>query len=183
MSEFKPMFLFGSGISPAPKVTELTDKILKADLLSKSGTLWSPKCSACSQNKAEDPDLIRHFLITLRQSCADTWKRKTAEVTYEQIAGLCRQLNFNSDTTRDPGIVPFAKSIQQALALSDDDFCLVPWFADNWIASAIYFEFQRLPSEDENTKNFVRNVIRCCPQANLVTLNHDTYLEDSFGPE
>lgn len=185
MSKLTPLFLFGSGISPAPNVSDLTERIFSADLYRHSYGIWIPKNPQSFDriSPSDDPRYVRHFLGCLRQFCARRWNVPLSEVNYEHVAGLCRQLNYDADTDRDPAIAPFVDSLRDQVAISNEDFQYLPLSAHAWISSSIYWEFRRCASTSEDTQRFISSVIRPLGRSVVVTLNHDTYFEDEFGPD
>lgn len=65
MSELKPMFLFGSGIGPAPSVSLPTSRILGANLHRTNRDAWVHEDqgnAALGQNPYDDPEEIRKLL-------------------------------------------------------------------------------------------------------------------------
>lgn len=187
MFEFKPIFLFGSGISPAPGVNDLTGKILTADLHRdcNAGPWYRGSPRVCSGG-ANDPQIVRDFLGLLRQHVAKSRGIELDKISYEDIANLCVQLDYNSDTLRNPAIMPFAQLLRERLALDAEAFAWLPSAALDWMAWSIHYEFTKPELADiaqpkiRAIQSFADFVTQRAASSVVVTLNHDTFLEAAF---
>lgn len=198
MSEFKPMFLFGSGISPAPGVITLTDKILTADLHHTCADEWLPVGrgnKALFQYPYDDPQAVLQLLQSIRATIFE--HRKSARisepvVTYEDVANICTQMEYHAYTGRNAAIQDYYDRLQKKSGLNRADFGKLCGAARQWVEWSCH-EFLKPPPEGEITAEFalkrsaigrfVQDVVHASPQSTIVTLNHDVYLDEVLGHE
>ena len=173
------LFLFGSGVSRAPKVGDLTKKVLDfhthkeplAEL--KSSGLW------CAPDEKRLPALL-----------TDLADRIGGEVTYEDIAEILSDLVF-FDRRRTTVLEPFWQQLAEKYGnrnLTRDgaqglDFRTLCMAARLWIRLVVFHELK--PHAGNKLSNGVFEFLRSI-QPNeqnwaAATLNHDLVLEEALG--
>jgi hypothetical protein len=193
-----PLYLFGSGTSPLPKVSELTTCVLEADLHRHRDVIGF-RTSDSSKNRKppysakHNPEFIRRLLALIRLDIAIYQERDLHDVSYEDIADVCVHLKPNEATHRNPALQPYREKLCETLCThfpkSKDQ--IAKEFGDlvgatvEWIQWAIYHEFTRCQKTPDCAPNaltkFHASILRHTPQATIVTLNHDTLLEKVLG--
>lgn len=182
----RSMFIFGSGTSPAPRVTELTERVLTASMYRGSDGIFyrGNDGGHLKQEAGDDQTIIRYYLTSIRNDIARYWKKDRSEISYEDIANICVHLNKETGSGRNASLHPYRKKLSKQLSskfpsfqAKRGDLGSLAWAAMDWIAWAIYREFQDCEARPIALKRFTKSLVAKAPSPTIVTLNHDVYLE------
>jgi SIR2-like domain len=177
------LFLFGSGISGAPKIGCLTEKVLRPQLheaarygLDGAG-LWSP----------EYEKLIPAFLNLLNERCK-CWYGRPAN--YEDFAAICSDLDHEYPSGRNATLEPFMRELcahfdgfgNRNLAPKEDLLfnarCRACRLSIRFVVSQ---ELRSSPGWNEYAFRFLKAMPLDGDDWAVATLNHDLILEEAFA--
>ena len=185
-----PSFIFGSGTSPAPNVSELTELVLGAHMRRHSDGIFRMSDSGGyhTQEAGDDPDCIRYYLRLIREDIATYQKRSIDEVTYEDVANIVVQLDKETGSRRNAALGPYRKHLVKrmvskfpALDQKNGDFESLCWAATEWIQWAIYHTLRDCKKPPSALQAFIETFLDDELPASIITLNHDDFLEKILG--
>jgi hypothetical protein len=185
-----PVFLFGSGTSPAPNVRELTKLVLETRMHRHTNGIFYPgdEGGRYQQEAGDKPDCIRCYLNLIREDIAKYQQREISKISYEDIANICVQLDKETGSRRNPALALYrenlcARMIQRFPSFNpkNGDLGSLCWGAMEWISWAIYHAFHGCKTEPTALHAFTHTILNEVPAATFVTLNHDVFFESILG--
>lgn len=185
-----PLFLFGSGTSPALNVRQLTDYVLTTPMRRHTDGIFYPNDdNGCLEQEAGDsPACIRYYLQLIRDDIASYQKRKTPDVTYEDLANICVQLNKETGSRRNAALFPYQQNLIERITAKfpkfdfrKGDFGSICWAAMDYIQWAVFHALRCCQKQPTALRSFVDTFVHNISSASFVTLNHDCFLEKILG--
>lgn len=148
---------------------------------------WWPQQTTSRQptHCSEDPESVRKLLHIIRDHISQICGCDSIQISYEDIANICVQLDYNSDTLRNAALDSFTDKIRLELGMSDEDFGFLVWNAVEWIKWSCFYALGELSGKRdiEAINQFEECVLRPIGCAEIVSLNHDLHLDQVLGAE
>jgi hypothetical protein len=140
------------------------------------------------QEAGDSPDCIRFYLQLIRADIAAYQRREAEDVSYEDIANICVQLDKETGSRRNAGLYLYRQNLIERIAVRfpkfdfrDGDFGSLCWAAMDWIQWAVYHALSGCSESPAALQSFVETFINDTSNASFATLNHDFFLEKTLG--